>query len=48
MATENYLRHKKKTLQETSAYCVSVLFRKKRGTYLGSTIVPTFYTLQMI
>ena len=30
---------KKKKLQETSAYCV--LFRKKRGTYVGSTVVPT-------
>ena len=36
--TENRLRHLKNTRDQ--AYCV--LFRKKRGTYVGSTVVPTY------
>ena len=37
---------KKKKLQETSAYCV--LLRMKRVTYIGSTVIPTSSSLEMI
>ena len=49
LATGNSLRHlkkKKKKLQETIAYCLQ--FGKKRGTYVGSSVVPTSSSLEMI
>ena len=40
------LKKKKKELKETSAYCV--LLRMKRVTYIGSTVIPTSSSLEMI
>ena len=40
------LKKKKKKLQETSVYCV--LLRMKQVTYIGSTVIPTSSSLEMI
>ena len=42
----NNKKQTKKQQQETSTYCVQ--YRKKRDTYVGSTIVPTSSSLEMI
>ena len=39
-------KKKKKKIQETSTYCVQC--RKKRVTYVGSTVVPTSSSLEII